>query len=298
MEFSESLTPFPAVTPFDPSEYVQTIKRKNDAYDYLDVGRRVQWVRAAHPDWSLRARLTHYAWDGNKGYATADAEVVSLIPDGLGGWREYVIASSSGTETSQDFRDFAEKACTKALGRALAAAGFSTDAAIEFEVGDAYHEAGRFADGERQSRSQEGERQSRPQEGERQSRSQDEGERQSEDVPQPPKAAPKAKKGSAPGPDGTFITRPSGAGGTVLPLDWARRIDGFAVDQGGEQALHVEAFTRAWKESGKTTAQLAYMLGGKPSLASLTQYLSTPGKASLRDLVGLAAADVPSDSPE
>ena len=114
------------VSTFEPSCY---LTRVNNA-EYLEVKWRLVWLRDQHPD------------------AHIDTEMVSLtdrvavfrarvsLPDGgsATGW---------GSESPSDFRDYIEKAETKAIGRALAALGFGTQFCPDFDFGAA---AGRVVD--------------------------------------------------------------------------------------------------------------------------------------------------------
>lgn len=115
-----------AQTPaFDPGRHVTSLKGS----DYLEVKWRLVWLRDAHPDAILETEL--YAMDPN--YAVFKAHI--QIPDGgsATGW---------GSEERKDFKDYIEKAETKAIGRALAALGFGTQFANDFADAD----TGRLAD--------------------------------------------------------------------------------------------------------------------------------------------------------
>lgn len=115
-----------SVSTFEPSRH---LTRVNNA-DYLEVKWRLVWLRDLHPD------------------AHIDTDMVSLtdrvavfrarvsLPDGgsATGW---------GSESPSDFRDYIEKAETKAIGRALAALGFGTQFCPDFDFGA---DAGRVVD--------------------------------------------------------------------------------------------------------------------------------------------------------
>lgn len=122
---------------------------------YLPVRQRIVWMRGEperHPDWSVETELmtfeagtyqgTHMVPLGGRmqevanvtgGFAIVHAQV--RLPDGR------VIATGHATERSELFHDFVEKAETAAIGRALAIAGYGTEAAIDLDEG-----AGNLAD--------------------------------------------------------------------------------------------------------------------------------------------------------
>lgn len=103
---------------FDPNRYLTKVSGS----DYLEVKWRLLWLRTEHPDAEIETELTTY--DG----ANAVFRARVSIPGGgsATGW---------GTEQYNDFRDFVEKAETKALGRALAALGFGTQFCSDFDFG-------------------------------------------------------------------------------------------------------------------------------------------------------------------
>ena len=105
---------------FNPAEHLISLKGK----DYLQVAWRIAWFRDVHPDWSI----TTLAHEINKDIAIFRA----AITDDKG----VEIASGYGSETPRDFSDFIEKAETKAMGRALAVAGFGTQFAPELDEGE------------------------------------------------------------------------------------------------------------------------------------------------------------------
>jgi hypothetical protein len=83
--------------------------------DYLEVRWRVLWFRQDHPHGLIISEEVRI--DLDKGYARYRAVVV----DSAGGK-----AIAHGTETAADFPDFAERAETRAIGRALALMGYGT----------------------------------------------------------------------------------------------------------------------------------------------------------------------------
>src|SRR5215210_7741237 len=105
-------------TAFDPSKYLTRV----NGSDYLEVKWRLVWLRAQHPDATVETELISHIDN------TAIFRAQVSIPGGGSstGW---------GSETSGDFRDYLEKAETKAIGRALAALGFGTQFCPDFEFG-------------------------------------------------------------------------------------------------------------------------------------------------------------------
>jgi uncharacterized protein YbdZ (MbtH family) len=101
---------------FEASKYLSRLQGK----DYLEVKWRLLWLRTEHPEAHIETELVKH----EDGFALFRAMVE--IPEGgsATGW---------GSETSGDFRDFIEKAETKALGRALAALGYGTQFCEDFD---------------------------------------------------------------------------------------------------------------------------------------------------------------------
>jgi hypothetical protein len=81
-------------------------------------------MRDRHPDATIETQLVSHSDN------TAVFRAMVSIPDGgsATGW---------GSESAGDFRDYLEKAETKAIGRALAALGFGTQFCPDFEFGAA-----------------------------------------------------------------------------------------------------------------------------------------------------------------
>jgi hypothetical protein len=110
---------------FDPKPHLLQLPRKQKdkatgqwttVYDdYLEVKWRVVMFREKYP----HGRLTtdEITVDLDRGYARYKA----IVEDGEGGQ-----ATGYGTETQADFADYAERAETRAIGRALALMGFGT----------------------------------------------------------------------------------------------------------------------------------------------------------------------------
>jgi hypothetical protein len=103
---------------FDPSRYLTKVGHS----DYLEVKWRLVWLREAHPDATIDTELVSH----DDQMAVFRARV--SIPGGGS-------ASGWGSEGYNDFRDYLEKAETKALGRALAALGYGTQFCPDFDFG-------------------------------------------------------------------------------------------------------------------------------------------------------------------
>lgn len=106
--------------PFDPNRYLTKVSGS----DYLEVKWRLLWMRSEHPDAFIETEMVTH--DGQ--FAVFKARVTIPGAGSATGW---------GSEQYGDFRDYIEKAETKALGRALAALGFGTQFTKEFEFGAA-----------------------------------------------------------------------------------------------------------------------------------------------------------------
>src|SRR4051794_9115653 len=104
---------------FDPSRYLTKI----GPADYLEVKWRLVWLRTDHPDAELETELVS---------STDDSAIfrARITVPGRGS------ATGYGSESRSDFREFLEKAETKAVGRALAALGFGTQFCSDFEFSD------------------------------------------------------------------------------------------------------------------------------------------------------------------
>ncbi len=103
---------------FDPGRYL----RKLGSGEYLEVKWRLLWLRTEHPEAVISTELVEH----RDGFALFRAQVTIPGSGSATGW---------GSETSQDFSDYIEKAETKALGRALAALGYGTQFCHDFDMG-------------------------------------------------------------------------------------------------------------------------------------------------------------------
>ena len=105
---------------FDPGRYLTKV----GSSDYLEVKWRLVWLREIHPEACIVTELVSHTDQ----MAIFRAEVT--IPEGGS-------ATGYGSEGYDDFRDYIEKAETKAIGRALAALGFGTQFCPDFDFGAA-----------------------------------------------------------------------------------------------------------------------------------------------------------------
>lgn len=134
------------MTEFNPREHLMMIGKGADAKEYLPVQWRLVWFRSVYPQGTIETEelvvdidkeitVERKIWDNStrkmvptmvmgRGYARFKA----IVSTGLGGR-----ASGTKTETGADFPDYAEKAETGAIGRALAALGFGTQFAPELD---------------------------------------------------------------------------------------------------------------------------------------------------------------------
>ncbi len=103
---------------FDPSRYLTKV----GGADYLEVKWRLLWLREIHADATIETELVSH---GDQ-FAIFRARVSINGGGSATGW---------GSEGYSDFRDYLEKAETKALGRALAALGFGTQFCPDFDFG-------------------------------------------------------------------------------------------------------------------------------------------------------------------
>lgn len=105
-------------TAFDPGRYLTKV----GSSDYLEVKWRLVWLRQIHPDATVDTELVSHTDQ----MAIFKARI--SIPGGGS-------ATGFGSEGFDDFREYIEKAETKAIGRALAALGFGTQFCPDFDFG-------------------------------------------------------------------------------------------------------------------------------------------------------------------
>lgn len=104
---------------FEPARYLVNLNGKGE---YLEVKWRLLWLRTEHPDAVIETELVRLE--------DRDAVFKARVSIPGGG-----SATGWGSESAGDFRDFLEKAETKAIGRALAALGFGTQFCHDHEFG-------------------------------------------------------------------------------------------------------------------------------------------------------------------
>lgn len=110
-------------TAFQPNEHLINLGNDRSPRWYLPVQWRLVWLREQCPEAQISTEVVHL--DLEKGVAIFKATVKNGNSAAVG----------HGSETVKDFRDYIEKAETKAIGRALAALGFGTQFAPELDEG-------------------------------------------------------------------------------------------------------------------------------------------------------------------
>lgn len=105
---------------FNPNEHLMDLKGKQ----YLQVMWRLVWFREERPNWCIDTKLESLT----DNHAVFSAKICD----------ENGVQKSAGygSESVKDFRDFIEKAETKAVGRALAMLGYGTQFAPEMDEGE------------------------------------------------------------------------------------------------------------------------------------------------------------------
>jgi hypothetical protein len=109
---------------FDPAQFLSKVSGQ----DYLEVKYRLLWLRTEHPNAIIVTEIVRL--DDSIAVFKATVEIPTT-PDGEGGG----IGTGHGSEQYGDFRDFIEKAETKAIGRALGSLGYGTQFSKEFDFG-------------------------------------------------------------------------------------------------------------------------------------------------------------------
>lgn len=112
---------------FNPADHMTKLGNK----DYLQVMWRLVWFREEHPDWSIRTEILEHQYGE---YAVFKAQILMLSDKEP--YIENVLSEGHGSESVKDFKDYLEKAETKAVGRALAMLGYGTQFAPELDEED------------------------------------------------------------------------------------------------------------------------------------------------------------------
>jgi len=133
---------------FDPNDHLRQMKSKDGPQDYLDVKWRLVWFREQCPqgtieteeiliDLDREVEEEVFVWNNERRrsekiikHGTGYARFRAVATDGKGG-----SATGTKTENAAAFPDFVEKAETGAIGRALAALGYGTQFAPEYDSG-------------------------------------------------------------------------------------------------------------------------------------------------------------------
>jgi len=105
---------------FNPKDYLIDLKGKS----YLQVMYRLVWFRKEKPNWCIDTE----AHTLNQDIAIFKAHIY----DENGALK----STGYGSEQPKDFKDFIEKAETKAVGRALAMLGYGTQFTDDFDEGE------------------------------------------------------------------------------------------------------------------------------------------------------------------
>jgi len=116
---------------YDPNQHLMNLKGR----DYLNVQNRLLWFIRDQRDFIVRGLAT-------TSYVIRTELVEQDREAGFAHFKTYVRdvmgneAVMYGSESAKDFADYAEKASTKSLGRALLALGYGTAFAPEMDEGD------------------------------------------------------------------------------------------------------------------------------------------------------------------
>jgi hypothetical protein len=115
---------------FEPAEHLTRLQGK----DYLEVKWRLVWFRKAAPLGSIETECLYHDHERALFRATVRMNTIQM-DDGSLVKDVPCVATGHGSEHVKDFRDYIEKAETKAIGRALAALGFGTQFAPDIDDG-------------------------------------------------------------------------------------------------------------------------------------------------------------------
>ena len=131
---------------FNKEEHIMQIKSSKGSSDYLPVAWRLVWFREKYPQGSIETEMLlldldkevqeeAYVWNAEKRknekvlkMAKGIAIFRATVKDGIGG-----VATGTKQENAASFPDYIEKAETGSIGRALAALGYGTQFAPDFD---------------------------------------------------------------------------------------------------------------------------------------------------------------------
>ncbi len=105
---------------FDPNKHMRQLRGRGGESDYLDAKWRIVWVRSEFPDAVIATEAIKLVTEGTPKDRIAIFKAVVILPGDQGQ------ATGFGSETESDFKDFLEKAETKAISRALQHLGYGT----------------------------------------------------------------------------------------------------------------------------------------------------------------------------
>ena len=120
---------------FNPNDHLRQLRGKNgQTSDYLETKWRLVWLRSEHPNAIVETE--HVLLDDQIAVFKATITLPGETMTTPGFVSNRGRATGYGSETPGDFKDYIEKAETKAVGRALAALGFGTQFAPELDEGE------------------------------------------------------------------------------------------------------------------------------------------------------------------
>ncbi|GAC1468926.1 MAG: hypothetical protein PVS3B3_24810 [Ktedonobacteraceae bacterium] len=131
---------------FNKDEHIMQIKSSKGSSDYLPVAWRLVWFREKYPQGSIETEMLlldldkevqeeAYVWNAEKRKSEKVTKLAkgiaifrAIVKDGQGG-----VATGTKQENAASFPDYIEKAETGSIGRALAALGYGTQFAPDFD---------------------------------------------------------------------------------------------------------------------------------------------------------------------
>jgi hypothetical protein len=114
--------------PFDPKRYLIKLQKR----DYLEVKFRILWAQVDAQErgqrLSIQTDLIEHDPEAKRAMMKA---TISVMDPTIG----ISVYTGYGSEDAKDFGDYIEKAETKAIGRALALAGYGTQFSVDHDFG-------------------------------------------------------------------------------------------------------------------------------------------------------------------